>query len=87
MNTCNIQAYPFNEINYKNFAYSFSYIPLYFSKVFIEEFGLEITSGIQTFEDIIICMNKLIPAIIGVGCNLSMEGITEITEEEFYKID
>ena len=79
-----IASYPF--IN-KKMAIGFSYIPLFVSQFVLDSFEIQGKSGIQTFEDIINLLSNIILLLFGVEVNLSMEGITEITEEEFYKID
>lgn len=63
----------------------FSYIPLYMGSREASEFGMK--GGFLTFEDIIINMPILLKQGFGVDVTLSMNGITEITEEEFYKIE
>lgn len=63
----------------------FSYIPLYIDSIKASEFGMK--GGFLTFEDIMINMPILLKQGFGVDVTLSMNGITEITEEEFYKID
>lgn len=61
---------------------AFSFIPLYAPN----GLGIDI-NWIKTMEDYIIFANCILKNITGIESNLSMEGITEITEEEFYKID
>ena len=79
-----ITSYPFIS---KHGLYSFSYIPLYLPQYLLDEYGIQGKAGIQTFEDIIKTVSNIIPALLGIEINLSMDGITEITEEEYYKID
>lgn len=79
-NIC-ITAYPF--VNIEDYTFEFTYIPIYVPKI-----SKNIKTGIYSFEDII----QNLPIIfqeLGIisNLNLSMEGITEITEEEYYKID
>lgn len=81
-----VTAYPFSQI-INSATYSFTYIPTFISKLMIDSFHIEHNPGIQTFENLIIFMNKLMPIAAGINVNITMEGITEITEEEFYKID
>lgn len=84
-NYSRITAYPFITIND---TIGFSYIPLFVTKSIIDSYEIEATPGFQTFEDVVTLLSKLVPQLFGIeGVNLSMEGITEITEEEFYKID
>lgn len=66
---------------------SFSYIPLYVPEMVLTQFGIDAKPGIQSFEDIINLLNKILPLLLEEQINLSMEGITEITEEEFYNFD
>jgi hypothetical protein len=68
---------------------AFCFQPLYISKQLIEEaFGItEVTGHIDTIQDAIYLLNKLISIFNHQPYTLSMNGITEITEEEFYKID
>lgn len=86
INSYIITAYPFSEI-YQDNSNSFSYIPLYVSEMVLTQVGIDAKPRIQSFEDIINTMNKILPLMLGEQINLSMEGITEITEEEFYNFD
>lgn len=61
---------------------AFSFIPLYAPT----DIGLGVDQ-IKTIEDYIIAAKFVLKNFVGVETNLSMDGITEITEEEFYKID
>lgn len=61
---------------------AFSFIPLYVPS----NIGLGI-DRIKTIEDYIITTNFTLKNLMGIESNISMEGITEITEEEFYKIN
>lgn len=82
-----IQGYPFIDINTNNREHSFSYMPLILPKEFAEAFGM--TTNLLTFEDMLENISKFLAysGAIGYPEVLSTEGITEITEEEFYKID
>ena len=65
---------------------SFSYLPVYVSTKLMEE--LDIKTDISLYEE----LNDLLPIVNNIISmqgynNISMEGITEITEEEYYKID
>lgn len=62
----------------------FSYIPLYMSDDIAYQFGIK--GGFLTFEDIITNMVAVLKMLLGKAVTLSMNGITEITEEEFYTI-
>lgn len=67
--------------------YSFSYLPLYISSELINNFGLNnIQGGYKSLEEIIDIVN-IMASKFEFSINISMEGITEITEEEYYKID
>lgn len=67
--------------------YSFSYIPLYINEDII---GLldssNIQKGFKSLEEIIQIINIIAPKF-DFQIDISMNGITEITEEEFYKIE
>lgn len=80
-----VTAYPFTPIQSK--FYAFSYIPLFISQVVINAYGIQAKAGFQTFEDIIKAMSSLLSIKYDRQYNLSMDGITEITENEYYKID
>ena len=82
-----IQGYPFININTNDREHSFSYMPLYLQKEFAEAFS--ITTNLLTFEDMLENIGKILAysSIIDSPRVLSMDGLTEITEEEFYKID
>lgn len=68
-------------------TYSFSYIPLCVNSEFINVFELNnIQEGFKSLEEVIHIINIIAPKV-SFSINLSMEGITEITEEEYYKID
>lgn len=79
-----ITTYPFitNILTSKT---QFSYIPLYISDSVADSFGIK--GGFLTFEDIITKMPAILRVLFEKDITLSMKGITEITEEEFYKID
>ena len=62
----------------------FSYIPLYMSDNIAYSFGIK--GGFFTFEDIIPNMVAILKVGFGKDITLSMNGITEITEDEFYTI-
>lgn len=79
-----ITAYPFIT-NILNSVTQFSYVPLYISDSIAGSFGIK--GGFLTFEDIITNMPKVLIVLLEKEITLSMNGITEITEEEFYKID
>lgn len=61
---------------------AFSFIPLCASA----NMGLGV-DWIKTIEEYIITTKFLTKDFLGEEINLSMDGLTEITEEEFYKID
>lgn len=63
---------------------SFSYNVLYISNYIKNNLG--INYNFCSFEQIIEVVNNL-SVVFGSPINLSMEGITEITEDEYYKID
>ena len=84
-NTIDITSYPFISLD-GNIKFYFSYIPLYFDEGIAESFNLN-KYGFLEFEDIIEIMPSLIKMIFGKDITLSINGITEITEEEYYKID
>lgn len=73
------------DYNYSNI--SFSYIPLYVDQYILDAYEIDAKPGVQSFENIINLLNKILPLISEEQVNLSMEGITEITEEEFYSFD
>ena len=79
-----ITSYPFAHYVLEDKT-SFSYIPLYISDYIANAF--EIKGGFLTFEDIITTMPAVLRLFLEKDVTLSMEGITEITEEEFYKIE
>ena len=81
-----IQAYPFLNIE-DGREYSFCYMPLYIFKEYTELFGVK--SNLLNFEDILENICKLLVETGKVEYDqvLSTDGLTEITEEEFYKID
>lgn len=83
-----ISAYPvFNDgIGSINNLIGFSYLPVYIDKVLVEAFGLSVKHGLYSFEDIIENISTILNSM-GIELILSMEGITEITEEEYYKVD
>lgn len=81
-----INAYGYVETDNSD-PYSFSYIPLYVSQDIINLLELNnVQEGFKSLEEIIQIINIISPKI-DLSIDLSMEGITEITEEEFYKID
>lgn len=83
---CIIAAYGYPETNSLD-PYSFSYVPLYISQQAINALGLNnVQGGFKSLEEIISIINILAPKV-GLSIDISMEGITEITEEEYYKID
>lgn len=86
VNFISIQGYPFLDIQDIR-EHSFCYMPLFLEKEFAEAFG--ITTNLLTFEDMLENISKILEyfGIIHSLRVLSMEGLTEITEEEFYKID
>lgn len=53
----------------------------------INSYGIDAKPGVQSFEDMINIMNAILFKGFEIQANLSMEGITEITEEEFYNFD
>ena len=65
--------------------YQFSYVPLYIPDGIAYSFGIK--GGFITFEDIITIMPAVLRVILEKDVTLSMKGITEITEEEFYKME
>ena len=85
-NLVSIQGYPFINID-NDREYSFSYMPLLLIKDMAEAFGM--TTNLLTFEDMLENIGKILAYsdIIDSPMVLSMDGLTEITEEEFYKID
>lgn len=64
---------------------AFSYTPILMSKEFLNAFNLG-DKSICNFKDIITVLNTMI-AMEGGSGNLSMEGITPITKEEFYDLN
>lgn len=85
-NTVIISAYPFINARHSR-EYSFVYMPLWLPNDMLEPLG--ITNNLLTFEDILNNIGKLL-ALFGKADSprvLSTDGLTEITEEEFYKID
>lgn len=64
--------------------YAFSYNVLYIPNNIKNNFG--INYNFCSFEQIIEVVNNL-SVTLGSPINLSMDGITEITEDEYYKID
>lgn len=82
-----IDAYGYPETMYLK-PYSFSYLPLYISSEVINLLELNnVQEGFKSLEEVIELINIIVPKISSFSINLSMEGITEITEEEYYKID
>lgn len=79
-----ITAYPFFS-NLLNSVTQFSYVPLYIPDGIAGSIGIK--GGFLTFEDIITNMPKVLIRVLEKEITLSMNGITEITEEEFYKIN
>ena len=80
-----ISTYPFTALDGDRKFY-FSYIPLYLDERVAESININ-KYGFLEFEDIIEIMPGLLKRFLGKKITLSMEGITEITEEEYYKID
>lgn len=80
-----VKAYPFATTQSK--FYAFSYIPLLIDQFVINTYGIQAKAGFQTFEDIIKIMSSILSIMKDRQFNLSMDGITEITEDEYYKID
>lgn len=83
-NNKGISAYPFMTKR-SNSVTQFSYIPLYMSDTIAGSIGIK--GGFLTFEDIITNMPTVLRGVLEKEITLSMNGITEISEEEFYKID
>ena len=79
-----ISSYPFYAGSL-NSVTQFSYIPLYISDRVASDFGIR--GGFLTFEDIITNMVAVLRMLLERDVTLYMNGITEITEEEFYKVD
>ena len=79
-----ITTYPIFE-TLLNHETQFSYVPLYISDSIAYSFGVK--GGFITFEDIITIMPAILRVILERDVTLSMKGITEITEEEFYKME
>ena len=84
-NLVSIQGYPFINID-NDREYSFSYMPLFLIQNMAEAFGIK---SLLTFEDMLENIGKILVATGKIESDgvLSMDGLTEITEEEFYKID
>ena len=84
-NLVSIQGYPFINID-NDREYSFSYMPLFLPQTVAEAFSIK---SLLTFEDMLenICKILVENGKVEYDQVLSMEGLTEITEEEFYKID
>lgn len=80
-----ITSYPFINISNSR-QYWFCYIPVYLPKEVAGTLGIT-KYGFLNFEDIIEVIHSILNNILGIEVNLSMEGITEITEDEYYKID
>lgn len=78
-----IASYPFFT-NILTSETQFSYIPLYISDSIAGSIGIK--GGFLTFEDIITNMPKVLIGVFDKEITLSMNGITEITEEEFYTL-
>ena len=80
-----IYTYPFINIE-SNWKYSFSYMPLYVTEDIARQLGI---SSFLTFEGMLENICKILVLLGKVDSDgvLSTDGITEITEEEFYKID
>lgn len=77
-----ILAYPMT-IDYVKNIIAFSYLPVAAN---IPNFHPQLT-GIIDFNTLIEIVPNLLKIEAGLDVNITMEGITEITEEEFYKID
>lgn len=84
-NMVSITTYPFTSLN-GNKKFYFSYIPLYIDERLSGSLNIN-KYGFLEFEDIIEIMPILLETLYEKNITLSMNGITEITEEEFYKID
>ena len=66
---------------------AFSYMPVNMPNYIQEECGVEYQMPFN-FNDLIEFINRLINEMLNLGIEpILMEGITEITEEEFYKMD
>lgn len=83
--TYEITAYPFINLTDSR-QYWFSYIPMYLQKEIAYSLGIT-KYGFLNFEDIIEVMTIFLNTLHSKEINLSTEGITEITEDEYYKID
>lgn len=82
-----IDAYGINLDAYRH-VLAFSFCPVYMGEFYINELGIGEHSGhINTIEDAIFIINKIKEVSGEQPLNISMNGITEITEEEFYKIE
>ena len=79
-----ITSYPFTPVQLEDKT-SFSYIPFYIDNIYASEVGIK--GGFFTFEDIITKMPTILRVALEKEITLSMKGITEITEEEFYKME
>ena len=84
-----ITAYPEMQISghIKHYLVAFSYLPVYICETIINFFPISVKAGIYTFEDIIENLPVIYNLFTEEDITLSMEGITEITEDEYYKID
>lgn len=80
-----ISTYPFLFVDGGRKFY-FSYTPLYLDERFAESININ-KYGFLEFENIIEMMPDLVEIVFGKNITLSMNGITEITEEEYYKVD
>ena len=76
-----IRAYP-NIATHSTKVTAFSMLSL---RVKIPVFGNTFISN--NLKESIIILNDFFKTYLGIDINLTMEGITEITEEEYYKID
>lgn len=82
-----IETYGLDLVDY-NKILAFSFCPLYMGEFYINQLGIGEHSGhIDTIKDAIFIINKMKEISGEQPLNISMNGITEITEEEFYKID
>ncbi len=81
-----ITAYP--SINLSEYSISeFSYNPIYVPQDIKDSYNIPIKIGFYSFEDVVEYMPMILEALLSKSLTLSMEGITEITEDEYYKID
>lgn len=81
-NSICITNYPMTMEYAKNII-AFSYLPV---GADFSSLGAPLT-GITDFNNLIGLLPNLLKDFFGLDLNFTMEGITEITEEEYYKID